>query len=239
MREDNCPGPGAARNDHSRHVELLEHAVLASLAYKPPGRKKFSLYKSCPEGMPERAEDSAVAVKPVPGKVLEEAIRDSRESIKNGRVELFHDPENPENEKFFTCTTTQTMRERLAVALRYVVSNDRLSLLVKFAIVGISVARAEKIGIVELKNADDDKILGIQGTDIFSLGQWKTSIGKLIENQNNGVSCLFPFAVKVSTRFFGSGLAADRYRNKGYYGIVGHSLGVLHIPPVQNTRSCG
>lgn len=223
MRVYNCPGSNALPTQRSMHVEFFEQAVLAALAYEPLGKMKYNLRKSCPMGIPKQVTDTEVEMGPVPNNVLMDAISRNRDSNRSWIVDLFT---SDSEEKFVTCTTDRSVTERLAVAFRYAFNNDRLSLLMKFAILGVSaLSPNEEIGIVELKNAKDDKILGIQGTDMFKHKQWRTTINKLLDEPSNKVSCLFPFAVDITTAFFGNSFVRDKFSKARYYGIVGHSLG--------------
>ena len=174
-------------------------------------------------GIPKQMADAEVEIRPISDDILMQAISSNRDSNKSWFVDLFT---SDSKEKFVTCTTDRSVTERLAVAFRYAFNNDRLSLLMKFVIVGVSaLSPTEEIEIVKLRNSKNDKILGIQGTDVFRHGQWRTTINKLIEEPSSKVSCLFPLAVDIATEFFGGNFVKDKFSKTHYYGIVGHSLG--------------
>ena len=217
MRQYSCPGPNVWRT----HVGLLEHAILADFTYKKnSGMKKWNLHKICPAGINAKAPDSQVKVEPIPDWILDLA-KDNVQRENDNRTVDDHIGEST-GDKFVTCTTNRTLKERLAVAFRYVRRNENLSLFAKVAIVGISgLETTEEIKVVTLQDDSDGASFGIKGTDMSRIKEWNTSIQNLIMN-----SCIFDFAVEVSTIFFESGISGEipefRARN---YGLVGHSLG--------------
>ena len=225
MRSYYCPGSSATLEERSRHIDLLKYAVLANSAYKELGQTTFNLHRICPMGISAQIQDSVIAIKSIPDNIINTVVDRVRETNSNWIFDTYSDNDG---EKFFTCSTDQSVGERLLVAFRYVFDNEGLSFLMKAAIVGISGLTAEqKIGIVELENATGEKIIAIQGTDLSSIDQWNSAIRSLIESQNQGSSCIFPFIVEVATHFFGKDVAGEihEYRNKKHYNIVGHSLG--------------
>ena len=220
-----CPGSTATDKERSMHVDLLEYAVFAETAYNELGQTTINLHSTCPMGISEQTQDTVIDVRSIPANVISRAVDRIRETNSNW---TFNEYTDKAGEKFFSCTVDQTTRERLVVALRYVLSNNDLSFSIKAAIVGASVMTAtQEIGLVELESANGEKLVGIQGTELFSIDQWNTSIQNLIKSQDSGNSCIFRFAVEVATYFFGNEVAGEisEYRNKNSYSIVGHSLG--------------
>lgn len=228
MHPYNCPGLHGTPKQRTAHVDLLEHAELAHFAYTEIlGWQTLDRSKVCPMGFLRQPPIFSIDVGAIPSKVLKKATDVIRKRNDSWAIDTYSDPKTDDKYVSVTCTTKQTFRERLAVAFRYVRSNDNLSLLAKAAIVGISgLTRTESIGIVELKNSQEETVLGLQGTNLLDIDKWNTSIQNLIETWKNGNSCVFDFAVEVSTAFFGRGSADGfhEYQSKRY-GIVGHSLG--------------
>lgn len=218
-----CPGTHADATERRKHVDLLEYAALAESAYKDLGKTTVNLQSICPMGISGKVQDIVIDIRRVPDNILNKLANEFRENNSGWKLDDYTDDTD---EKFFTCTSTQTTAERLYVAFRYVLSNEGLSFFIKAAIVGVAgLTSKQEIGIVELKTSKGETTIGVQGTDIFSIDQWNTSVQNLIESEDNG--CLFPFVNDVVTYFFGKGFAGEysEFRGKSEYSIVGHSLG--------------
>ena len=215
-----CPGS----HKHS-HVNLLFYAALAEMAYESSLDDQHDLdpYKYCPAGT-HRPEPRPVNLMPVPGKLVFTGV-DRLDRLSTCDLIILVDSSN--NEEFITCRRrTTSLDRRLAVAFRYIRddSDRRLSLLAKIAVIVTSLTEGERLRLNLIRfrhsdetRADSDEIFGVQGTDIFSLPQWKTSIQNLL-----GDSCLFDVAVSVATEFFGS---PPDNASEYSHAIVGHSLG--------------
>ena len=222
----NCPGSGASQNapvTRDQHERLFEHAVLAELVYRDQNQVPLDLHAKCPTGIVQREEIATVTFYPVPRHIIDQAVSAIRRPEDQRRIEIYTDTNSGED--FIACTNAETFAQRIAVAFRYVRRNGRLSLFIKFLILGVTIlTQKEELRILELQRDGrssqngDEIILGIQGTDFTSISQWNASIQNLINT-----SCVFDFAVEVATRFFGP-TSVDQF---GAYrhGIVGHSLG--------------
>lgn len=220
-----CPGLNATGEERGKHIDLLEYAALAEAAYKNLGQTTINLHSICPLGIPEQTQDIVIDIRPIPENVINKVASEFRESNSNWTLDAQADGNG---EKFFACSTGKSLTERLYVAFRYVLSNEQLSFFVKVAIVGVvGLTEKQEIGVVELRSEDGERNIGIQGTDIFSIDEWNTSVQNLIESWDRGNSCIFPFAVDIITHFLGNEVAGefDEYRNKKVYSLVGHSLG--------------
>lgn len=210
-----CPGREGTPKKRSKHLELLKYAILADLAYtKRVTNQNVNLREICPMGTGSH-DSYDVEIGRVPVEILNEASSRLKDTGKYKKEKW----KIESNGNSVSCIKGETVMQRLTVAFRYVLSNDSLSLLAKVAIVGtMGFTAEEQIDFVKFTK----NIIGVKGTNPLKIEQWNTSIQNLI-----GKSCIFDFAVKVSTLFFGRRFAGEirKYKNKNYYSIVGHSLG--------------
>ena len=214
-----CPGVNGNSDGRQVHEEILEHAILAGLAYGTEAETNRNLDGICSDGgvswgtPPEEWRTGKV-----PSNIISDAIKEF------GGENINYDKES----SWITCqrNDTETRGERLAVAYDFATVNDRLELWIRSAIVVGALANdTEEISVVELKDKDGNPYLGISGTDWMKLDQWNTSLQNII-----GDSCLFEFSVEVAKAFFEEYI--KELPDITRFGMVGHSLGgavVQHI----------
>ena len=198
-----CPGTSM-----HVHLELLEHAALADLAYGKIGPHRFNPFGHC---LNDARTQSPITLTVQSLKPLLSFLPDRQDYPAKILVD------GSTGEEWITCNRKEPIRERLAIAFRFVLNNRKVSLLAKAAIVGGAVQPREEIRVVRLRPEDsNDMIYGVQGTDILRLlPQLSSSIWQLIKE-----SCGFSLAIEVAERFFGMHKARE-FRHV----IVGHSLG--------------
>ena len=232
MTLHNCPGLDTTNETYRTHVELLEHAMLAEAAYGNLGAVPLGLRSDCLN------DKWSLTVLPIPKPIITQAVEAIREKDDSRNVRDYTDTGTEEN--FLTCTTNQTLEQRIAIGFKYVYEKeDRLSLLLSFVILGgTAFSGAEELKVMRLRrngqhhDGNGETIFGIQGTDLTRIPQWNASIQQLL-----GRSCVFDLAVEVSTRFFSptsvNNLPAENY------SIVGHSLGGAVVQHIVQQRDLG
>lgn len=227
-----CPGPGGPLHNHHR---MLEHAVLAEVAYKAAGTySSVDLNKYCPAGTPPRRVD--ITVLEVPKQIIDLAIAKLEEE--ETTVKFYTDSKS--GERVIVCNPDEGVGQRLAIGLRYVVGNGRLSLIPRIVLAGTLILTGrEELRVIELRQEGNrnqsqsdqgGKIFGVQGTDIFRHRQ----LGAAVRALKDGSRC-FDFALEISENFFDS--CNPDFRALLRYDIatandisvshtiVGHSLG--------------
>ena len=210
--------------DSVDHATSLKYAAFAEMAYELPGNHDIDLRRYCPNSnMPNIESPIQIEMQNISRENLD--IIELNEEIcpesSEGCIKTLKD--SITNEEIFTCETQRDLTERIAISFSYVRNNERLSLLTKIIIVGVtSLTGNEEVRIMRLQPVGspiDEYIIGVQGTDASRIiPMLNSSVMELIEN-----SCTFELSVEVAKQFLNP--CDNDNNNVNDYTILGHSLG--------------
>lgn len=217
-----CRGPNAPASELKMHTELLTYAVLAEAAYAKKSPWTPALPDSCTTVDIPSDITEPVDTLPISDHIVADATSAIYSDADFAGEQLVLESYVPEDnsETFLACTHDTAISERIAMAVRYAWERNKLSLLIKVAIVGFApLTSTEELEIMELRSTQNERILGVQGTDVTRIiPQLTTSIHELMGN-----SCLFDLAVEISNAFFVPSMVNEFHAD--HNAIVGHSLG--------------